>query len=285
MLAQVTSVEAGAASTAVTAGNPFFVTEVLASARRAEVPDSVRDAVRRPCRTVVGGGQRGPGDGCRGPRPRRARPARSRSAAPHADDARGVRASRPARDRQPRFATYRHELARNAVLDSLPSVRRRQLHAAVVRHLITRLRAPRGPHRPPRRPGRRLRHRADLRGHRGRPGRPARLPPRGRCADGPRARPPRRADPHRAAAILGRAPVQLPVHRPASTTGAGRVHAALLSRSPGAATASTSPVQLAIACPGALGAGARRRVARCRRRGGRDGHRRRPGSRRRGRWC
>ncbi len=137
---------------AVTAGNPFFVTEVLASEGE-EVPArcATPSSVARPgCRRVPG-------------QPWRPRPwcptgssstccSRSAESTP-ADLEECERAD--LLEIGSRVATYRHELARNAVLDSLPAVRRQQLHAAVVRAPDHPLRAPRGAHRPPRRPRRR----------------------------------------------------------------------------------------------------------------------------------
>ncbi len=120
---------------AATAGNPFFVTEVLASGTD-DVPASVRD--------VVLGRAAHLGDGARAVLEAAAVvPDRVELALLYA-----ASGSVP-QDLQecervdllevgPRFATYRHELARMAVLDSLPAVRRQQLHAAVVAHLLTR---------------------------------------------------------------------------------------------------------------------------------------------------
>ena len=120
---------------AVTSGNPFFVTEVLAS-EDAALPASVRDAVI--------GRAAGLGDGAR---------AALEAAAVVPDrvelDLLYAVSGSSAADLEEceradlleigtRFATYRHELARNAVLDNLPAVRRQQLHAAVVAHLLTR---------------------------------------------------------------------------------------------------------------------------------------------------
>jgi DNA-binding CsgD family transcriptional regulator/tetratricopeptide (TPR) repeat protein len=119
----------------VTAGNPFFVTEILAS-EDDHVPASVRDAVV--------GRAAGLSDGAR---------AALEAAAVVPDrvelDLLYAVSGSTATDLEeceradllevgPRVATYRHELARNAVLDSLPAVRRQQLHAAVVAHLLTR---------------------------------------------------------------------------------------------------------------------------------------------------
>ena len=141
---------------AVTAGNPFFVTEVLASEDES-VPASVRDAV----------------SDARPDWPTGARAALETAAVVpdrvELDLLLAVSGTGTADLEEceradlleigSRVATYRHELARNAVLDSLPAVRRQQLHAAVVRPPAHPLGAPRGAHRPPRRPGRRLRHR------------------------------------------------------------------------------------------------------------------------------
>ncbi len=120
---------------AVTAGNPFFVTEVLSSGSEA-VPASVRDAVVGRAAAL--------GDGAR---------AALEAAAVVPDRVeldllRAVSGCTPADLAEceradllrigPRVAAYRHELARNAVLDHLPAVRRRELHAAVVEHLLAR---------------------------------------------------------------------------------------------------------------------------------------------------
>ncbi len=120
---------------AVTAGNPFFVTEVLASGDD-EVPATVKDAVLGRVARL--------GDGAR---------AALEAAAVVPDRVElallyDVSGSAPADvevcervgllEVGSRFATYRHELARLAVFDSLPAVRRRQLHGAVVAHLLTR---------------------------------------------------------------------------------------------------------------------------------------------------
>ena len=120
---------------AATAGNPFFVTEVLASAED-EVPATVKDAVLGRAARL--------GDGARAVLEAAAVvPDRIELALLYA-----VSGSAPADvevcervgllEVGPRFATYRHELARLAVVDSLPAVRRQQLHAAVVAHLLTR---------------------------------------------------------------------------------------------------------------------------------------------------
>ena len=120
---------------AVTAGNPFFVTEVLASEDE-EVPASVRDAVV--------GRAAGLTDGARAVLETAAVvPDRveldlllavSGSAASDLEECERA----DLLEIGSRVATYRHELARNAVLDSLPAVRRQQLHAAVVARLLTR---------------------------------------------------------------------------------------------------------------------------------------------------
>ena len=119
----------------VTAGNPFFVTEVLAS-ESTTVPASVRDAVV--------GRAAGLGEGARAALDAAAVvPDRVEldllyavSGSSAADLEECERAD--LLEIGPRVATYRHELARTAVLDSLPAVRQQQLHAAVVAHLLTR---------------------------------------------------------------------------------------------------------------------------------------------------
>jgi DNA-binding CsgD family transcriptional regulator/tetratricopeptide (TPR) repeat protein len=120
---------------AVTAGNPFFVTEVFANAT-AEVPASVRDA-------VLGRAAELPADARCVLDAAAVVPDRAEldllAAVSRADgDALEPCERAGLLEVGPRFAAYRHELAREAVLGSLSASRRRQLHAAVVAHLRTR---------------------------------------------------------------------------------------------------------------------------------------------------
>jgi DNA-binding CsgD family transcriptional regulator/tetratricopeptide (TPR) repeat protein len=119
---------------AVTAGNAFFVTEVLAS-EGVEVPDSVRDSVVGRAAALSAGARAALETAAVVPDRVELDLLRSVSGAANADLEECERAD--LLEIGTRVATYRHELARNAVLDSLAAARRRELHAAVVAHLLT----------------------------------------------------------------------------------------------------------------------------------------------------
>ncbi len=119
---------------AATAGNPFFVTEVLAGTAD-EVPASVRDA-------VLGRAARLPESARSVLEAAAVVPDRVEldllSAVSDADPTALEQCERAGLLHVgTRYAAYRHELAREAVLGSLPATRRRALHAAVVVHLLT----------------------------------------------------------------------------------------------------------------------------------------------------
>ena len=119
---------------AVTGGNAFFVTEVLASEGDG-LPDSVRDAVVGRAAGLSAGARAALETAAVVPDRVELDLLFSVSGASADDLEECERAD--LLEIGSRVATYRHELARNAVLDSLPAVRRRELHAAVVRHLMT----------------------------------------------------------------------------------------------------------------------------------------------------
>ncbi|WP_027862832.1 AAA family ATPase [Marmoricola sp. URHB0036] len=120
---------------AVTAGNPFFVTEVLAS-QDDVVPASVRDAVVGRAAGLTEGARAALETAAVVPDRVELDLLLAVSGSTALDLEECERAD--LLEIESRVATYRHELARNAVLDSLPAVRRQQLHAGVVAQLLTR---------------------------------------------------------------------------------------------------------------------------------------------------
>ena len=134
---------------AATGGNPFYVTELLASRAAAELPPLGRE---RGARARVAARRR------RAP-PRRARLGRAeprehvgarRRHAGLAGGGGGAGAPAAARGRRRRYVRFRHELARNAIRSSIPIAARRRLHAEILEALLARGRRS-GRHRPPRR--------------------------------------------------------------------------------------------------------------------------------------
>jgi DNA-binding CsgD family transcriptional regulator/tetratricopeptide (TPR) repeat protein len=119
---------------AVTAGNPFFVTEVLAS-QDDVVPASVRDAVVGRAAGLTQGARAALETAAVVPDRVELDLLLAVSGSTALDLEECERAD--LLEIGSRVATFRHELARNAVLDSLPAVRRQQLHASVVAHLLT----------------------------------------------------------------------------------------------------------------------------------------------------
>jgi DNA-binding CsgD family transcriptional regulator len=119
---------------AATGGNPFYVTELLASPPATDVPPSITNAVLgrvsrldEPARrlmelvSVV---------------PSRAATAVLDEVMPEWTDA----AEEPERqgllEVEPKYVRFRHELARNAIRSSLPAAARRRLHAEILRALL-----------------------------------------------------------------------------------------------------------------------------------------------------
>lgn len=129
------AVDAGAVY-ALTSGNPYFVTEVIASARQATVPPTVVDAVHARLRRLAGPVQ----DLVErlavipGPVPQDLVEAVSPDGWPRlaAAEARGLLTV------SPEAVAFRHELTRRAVVDALPVSRRMELNAAVLRALEAR---------------------------------------------------------------------------------------------------------------------------------------------------
>ncbi|MCW2692049.1 MAG: helix-turn-helix transcriptional regulator, partial [Mycobacterium sp.] len=120
---------------AATGGNPFFVTEVLAG-RSGGLPTSVRDAVlgrvvdlSPPARAVLEAAA---------VVPEQVELDLLVAVSGAGDEALDECERAGLLEVGPRYAVYRHELARQAVLTQVPATRQRQLHAGVVAHLATR---------------------------------------------------------------------------------------------------------------------------------------------------
>ena len=120
---------------AATGGNPFYVTELLASRTADELPRSIANAVRGarlPAvrrRTAARRARLGRAEPRRhvSARRRRARLADERPRSPSAGQLLEV---------QPQSVRFRHELARNAVRSSIPIAARRRLHAQILAALL-----------------------------------------------------------------------------------------------------------------------------------------------------
>lgn len=119
---------------AATRGNPFFVTELLAADGEAGVPRSV-------AHSVLGRASR-LDDGARrlvelvAVVPRRVSTSLLDRAFPEWADAAAEPERRHLLEVRPHWVAFRHELARKAVLESLPAATRRQLHAEILGALL-----------------------------------------------------------------------------------------------------------------------------------------------------
>ena len=126
--------EAGDSVFAATAGNPFYVTELLAADEVGALPPSVAT-------TVVGRVSRLEPD-ARGLLellsvvPNRVSTSLLDAVWPHWADAAEEPERRQLLEVAPSFVRFRHELARNAILSSIPVVRRRRLHAEILAALL-----------------------------------------------------------------------------------------------------------------------------------------------------
>ena len=120
---------------AATGGNPFYVTELLASRAAAELPPSVANAVlgraSRLDEAVAAAGGAGVGR----PEPRRHVAARRRDARLGRRRPRSRSAGSCSRSTRT-YVRFRHELARNAIRSSVPSAARRRLHAEILEALL-----------------------------------------------------------------------------------------------------------------------------------------------------